>query len=46
MVLTRIRGKIMLTRNKPQNINMPVTTSQYETRGKNNTHLVRRNLFE
>ena len=46
MVSTRIRGKIMPTRNKPQKINMRVTTSQYKTRGKNNTHLVSRNLFE
>ena len=44
MLSTRIRGKIMPTRDKPQKINMRVTTSQYEKRGKNNAHLLSRNL--
>ena len=44
MLSTRIRGKIMPTRNKPQKISVRVTTSQYETSGKNNTHLLSRNL--
>ena len=44
MLSTRIRGKIMPTRDKPQKINMRVTTSQYETSGKNNAHLLSRNL--
>ena len=34
----------MQTRNKPQKINMRVTTSQYETSGKNNAHLLSHNL--
>ena len=34
----------MPTRDKPQKINMRVTTSQYEKRGKNNAHLLSRNL--
>ena len=44
MLSTRLKGKIMPTSNKPQKINMRITTSQYETSGKNNTHLLRRNL--
>ena len=44
MLSTRIRGRIMPTRDKPQKINMRVTTSQYETSGKNNAHLLSRNL--
>ena len=35
----------MPTRDKPQKINMRVTTSQYETSGKNNAHLLSRNLL-
>ena len=34
----------MPTRNTPQKINMRVTTSQYETSGKNNAHLLSCNL--
>ena len=44
MLSIRIRGKIMPTRNTPQKINMRVTTSQYETSGKNNAHLLSCNL--
>ena len=44
MLSTRIRRQIMQTRNKPQKINMRVTTSQYETSGKNNAHLLSHNL--
>ena len=44
MLSIRIRGKIMPTRNKPQKINMSVTTSQYEKSSKNNAHLLSRNL--
>ena len=44
MLSTRIRGKIMPTRDKPQKIKMRVTISQYEKRGKNNAHLLSRNL--
>ena len=44
MLSTRINGKIMPTRSKPQKINMRVTTSKYETRGKNNAHLLSCNL--
>ena len=40
MLSTRIGGQIMQTRNKLQKINMRVTTSQYETSGKNNAHLL------
>ena len=32
------------TRNKPQKMNMRVTTSQYETSGKNRAHLLSHNL--
>ena len=40
MLSTRIRGKIIPTINKLQKINMRrVTTSQYETGGKNKAHL-------
>ena len=31
MLLTRTKGTIMPTSNKPQKINMRVTTSQYDT---------------
>ena len=34
----------MLPRNKLQKINMRVMTSQYETSGKNNTHLLSHNV--
>ena len=34
----------MPTRNKLQKMNMRVTTSQYQTSGKNNAHLLSRNL--
>ena len=34
----------MPTRGKPQKINTRVTTSHYETSGKNNAHLLSRNL--
>ena len=44
MLSIRIREKIMPTRNKPQKINMRVTTSQYETSSKNTAHLLSRNL--
>ena len=44
MLSIRIREKIMPTRNKPQKINMRVTTSQYEKSSKNNAHLLSRNL--
>ena len=44
MLSTRIRGQILQTRNKPHKINMRVTTSQYETSGKNNAHLLSHNL--
>ena len=44
MLSTRISGKIMPTRNTPQKINMRVTTSQYETSGKNNAPLLSCNL--
>ena len=44
MLSTRIGGQIMQTRNKLQKINMRVTTSQYETSGKNNAHLLSHNL--
>ena len=44
MLSTRIRGQIMPTRNKPQKINMSVTTSQYKTSGKNNAYLLSHNL--
>ena len=43
MLSTHIKGKIMPTGNKLQKINIRVTTSQYETRGKNNAHLLSRN---
>ena len=44
MLSTRIRGKIMSIRNKPQKINKRVTTSQYKTNGKINAHLLSHNL--
>ena len=44
MLSIRIREKIMPARNKPQKINMRVTTSQYEKSSKNNAHLLSRNL--
>ena len=44
MLSIRIRGQIMQTRKKQQKINMCVTTSQYETSGKNNAHLLSHNL--
>ena len=43
MFPTRIKGQIMLTE-KNRRKSMRVTTSQYETSGKNNTHLLGHNL--
>ena len=40
MLSTRIKGKIMPTSNKLEKINIRVTTSRYETSGKNNAHLL------
>ena len=37
-------GKIMPTRNKLQKVNMHVMTSQYETGGKKNAHLLSQNV--
>ena len=34
----------MLSRNKPQKINMRITTFRYETSGKNNAHLLSHDL--
>ena len=36
--------KSCIQENKLQKINMRVTTSQYETRGKNNAHLLSQNV--
>ena len=45
MLSTRMRGQIIPTRNELQKINSQrVTTSQYETEGKNNAHLLSHNL--
>ena len=44
MLSILITEKSMPTRNKPQKINMCVTTSQYEKSSKNNAHLLSRNL--
>ena len=45
MLSTRIRGKIIPTRNELQKSNMHrVMTSQYETGDKNNAHLLSHNL--
>ena len=45
MLSTRFRGQIIPTRSELQKINMRrVTTSQYETGGKNNAYLLSHNL--
>ena len=45
MLSTSMRGQIIPTRNELQKINTQrVTTSQYETGGKNNAHLLTHNL--
>ena len=36
VLLTRIRGQIMPTRNKPQKIDKRITSSKYKTNGKIN----------